>query len=375
MKKMEDIFNTNDSLSKEDIKNYLSGKLSENENRAIEGKLESDAFQAEAMEGFKSVPNSVNEFEKLEDKINSRINKFKFNFNAILLTLSSVFIIGISILILFPEKDISQKVNTTPNFTKETKPTIDELSDSAIDLAKILPINEIITSSEIIVNSPIKAEQTERLNTTINKKRTLDVIKMKMREAVKIEVENNFNTPISIINSPHIYLHELLIFNYKNRNNIKKKEVKAELSGLPAAYENTKNNPMDLQINIKEIPYNDFLKDALLDFRENNFKTALKNFKVILNQYPNDINALFYGGLCYYNIKQKDKAIEHFEACITHSYSIFEEEANWYKAKSLFKKGDYSESKNTLNSIIEGNGFYSKSAVNLISKIETKINN
>ena len=372
---MNDIFNTNESLSKEDIRNYLGGKLSEKENREIEGKLESDPFQAEAMDGFKSVSRSVIEFEKIENKINTRINKFKFNFNAILLILSSVLIIGISVLILFPEKVENQKINTAQNFTKETKTAIVELSDSAIDVAKTLPTNEIITSSEIIVNSPIKSEQTENLNTAKNKKRTLDVIKMKMKEAVKIEVENNYKTPISIINSPHIYLHELLVLNYKNRNNIKKEEVKAELSGLPAAYENTKNDPMDLQINIKEIPYNDFLKAALLDFRENNFKTALKNFKIILNQYPNDINALFYGGLCYYNIKQKDKAIEHFEACITHSYSIFEEEANWYKAKSLYIKGDYYATKNTLNSIIEGNGFYSKSAINLLSKIETKINN
>ena len=193
---MNDIFNTNESLSKEDIRNYLGGKLSEKENREIEGKLESDPFQAEAMDGFKSVSRSVIEFEKIENKINTRINKFKFNFNAILLILSSVLIIGISVLILFPEKVENQKINTAQNFTKETKTAIVELSDSAIDVAKTLPTNEIITSSEIIVNSPIKSEQTENLNTAKNKKRTLDVIKMKMKEAVKIEVENNKNNHI-----------------------------------------------------------------------------------------------------------------------------------------------------------------------------------
>ena len=144
MKKMNDIFNTNESLSKEDIRNYLGGKLSEKENREIEGKLESDPFQAEAMDGFKSVSRSVIEFEKIENKINTRINKFKFNFNAILLILSSVLIIGISVLILFPEKVENQKINTAQNFTKETKTAIVELSDSAIDVAKTLPTNEII---------------------------------------------------------------------------------------------------------------------------------------------------------------------------------------------------------------------------------------
>ena len=375
MKRLDDIFNDKNHLSKEDIKNYLKGNLNEQEKRAIEGKIESADFNTEAMEGFESVSNSSVGFKKAEKRINSRLNKFKFNFNAILLTLTSLFIVGFTILILFPETSTNKKLRLTKNKIKEQITEIIELTDSAIDVAETLPINEIISSSEIIVNSPIKAEKSDNLNAVINKKRTNEIIKMKMREAVKIDVENNYKKPISIINSPHAYLHQLLVFNYKERESIKKEKIKTELSGLPAAYETTQDDALNIQIHIKEIPYNEFLKGALLDFRKNKFKTALKQFKVILKQYPNDINALFYGGLCYYNIKQQGKAIEHFDACIIHSYSIFEEEANWYKAKSLYEKGNYNLSKEVLNNIIVEKGFYSKLAINLLDKIETKINN
>ena len=375
MKENNDIFNDKDSLSKGEISSYLEGDLDEASKRNIEGKILSSEFNTEAMEGFESVPNSSIEFKKAEKKINSRLNKFKFNFNAILLTLSSLLIIGVTILILYPETSTNKKLIITKSKTKEPTTAIIELTDSAIDVAETLPMNEIISSSEIIVNSPIKAEKSDILNTEKNQKRTNEIIKMKMREAVKIEFKNNYKNPISIINTPHIYLHELLVFNYKKRKSIKKEEIINELSGLPASYEANKDDALNIQIHIKEIPYNEFLKGALLDFRENKFKTSLKQFKVILKQYPNDINALFYGGLCYYNIKQEIKAIEHFEACILHSYSIFEEDAYWYKAKSLFEKGNYFSSKEILNLIIVKKGFYSKSAINLLSKIETKINN
>ena len=375
MKKNNEIFNDKMGLSKDEIHSYLEGDLDEKSKRIIEGKILSSEFNTEAMEGFESVANSSVGFKKAEKRINSRLNKFKFNFNAILLTLSSLFIVGFTILILFPETSTNKTLSLTKNKIKEPITEIIELTDSAIDVAKTLPINEIISSSEIIVNSPIKAEKSDNLNTVINEKRTNEIIKMKMREAVKIDVENNYKKPISIINSPHAYLHQLLVFNYKERESIKKEKIKTELSGLPAAYETTKNDELEIQIQIKEIPYNEFLKGALLDFRKNKFKSALKQFKVILKQYPNDINALFYGGLCYYNIKQQGRAIEHFEACITHSYSIFEEESYWYKAKSLHEKGSYSLSKEVLKKIIIEKGFYSKSAINLLDKIETKINN
>jgi TolA-binding protein len=375
MKKLNDIFNDENHLSKEDIKKYLKGNLNEQEKRAIEGKIESADFNTEAMEGFENIPTSIDSFEKIENKLNTRIHKSPFSLNGLLIFGSTLLLISAIGIILYATsiKSITPKTNSSS--IENEKKMIIELTDSAIDVAETLPINKQISSSQIIVNSPIKAEKSDNLITEKIQKRTNEIIKMKMREAVKIDVKNNYKNPISIINSPHIYLHELLIFNYKERESIKKEEIIPELSGLPAAYETTKNDELEIQIQINEIPYNEFLKRALLDFRKNKFKSALKQFKVILKQYPNDINALFYGGLCYYNIKQQGKAIEHFEACITHSYSIFEEESNWYKAKSLYEKANYYLSEELLNKIIEKNGFYSKSAINLLDKIETKINN
>ena len=367
MNKIDNIFNSENKLSKEEIKRYLKENLNEKENRIIEGKIESDDFNREAMEGFENTPRSIASFEKLEKKLAAKINGFSYGLNGFIFTAIAILIIIASTLLITNNDNSNQN---TP--LKSSSNVITELTDSAIDVAEVIPEPKQLNASKIIVNSPVKIQQNEKQQTKTIKERTQQEIKKKMREAVKLDVINiNYQRPLSIINSTHIYVHELLVYNYKQRGSIVKQVTQFELTGLPAAFEEAKNNELELQIHTKEIPYFEFLTNALFDFRKNQFKSALKKFKVILKQYPKDINALFYSGLCYYNINKQQKAIEHFSACLNNSYTIFNEEAFWYTAKSLYAKGETKKSKQQLEIIIEKNGFYKKSAESLLKKINS----
>ena len=367
MNKIDNIFNSENKLSKEEIKRYLKENLNEKENRIIEGKIESDDFNREAMEGFENTPRSIASFEKMEKKLAAKINGFSYGLNGFIFTAIAILIIIASTLLITNNDNSNQN---TP--LKSSSNVITELTDSAIDVAEVIPEPKQLNASKIIVNSPVKIQQNEKQQTKTIKERTQQEIKMKMREAVKLDVINiNYQRPLSIINSTHIYVHELLVYNYKQRGSIVKQVPQFELTGLPAAFEEAKNNELELQIHTKETPYFEFLTNALFDFRKNQFKIALKKFKVILKQYPKDINALFYSGLCYYNINKQQKAIEHFSACLNNSYTIFNEEAFWYTAKSLYAKGETKKSKQQLEIIIEKNGFYKKSAESLLKKINS----
>ena len=94
---------------------------------------------------------------------------------------------------------------------------------------------------------------------------------------------------------------------------------------LPADYKhNMLTDSKQLSKAKRELIKNDILNDAMKDFEENNFKAALKSYRVILEHYPQDINAYFYGALCYYNLGKADKAIIYFDNVIANEFAFLE---------------------------------------------------
>ena len=105
-------------------------------------------------------------------------------------------------------------------------------------------------------------------------------------------------------------------------------------------------------------------------FYTNYFKDALKDFNTIIQQFPDDLNAHFYGGLGYYNIGLNQKAIEYFDAVLETNTLTFAQEALWYKALSLINANQINDAKEILTRIIEANGFYAKRAEETIKSIK-----
>ena len=383
MNGLKNIFSKKDTLSKKEIRDYSIGQLSEEEKRAIEEKMLDNEFEQEAMEGFESNPNAIEDFNSLEQKINSQINNsgklWKSHYTIILVTVcilsGAVFTID---QLMDKEKTITKKQTIeSSDIESKSQPLVKELSDQDIDKASMLPADEMVDASEIVLSTPITIDNETNNNAFEMESEVEEIIKMKSIEAVKINTTISLNNePVSISNISVKYVKELLTVNYKELHTEKITTTEFELSGLPASAENKNSETLgDVQTIIKEIFYDDYLLEAMTLFRNNNFKAALKKYKVILEQYPKDLNALFYGALCYYNINQLNSAIAHFNSCIEHKYNTFYEEANWYKAISLFEKKDKSACIEILNKIIQGKGFYTKRAEELMSKMQKEVNN
>ena len=75
-----------------------------------------------------------------------------------------------------------------------------------------------------------------------------------------------------------------------------------------------------------------------------------------------DVNALFYGGVCYFNENNTEKALDYFTRVIGNSNGSFYEEAKWYKGLTYLKKRDSDNARKLFAEIVSENGFYKEQA-------------
>jgi hypothetical protein len=108
--------------------------------------------------------------------------------------------------------------------------------------------------------------------------------------------------------------------------------------------------------------YTDHMDQALGHFSRNDHKACLKMMDFLLEQYPEDVNALFYAGLCSYNLGLYDHARGFLHRAATHPVDSFNEEATWYHALTLERLGERQAAQEAFARIVADGGFYAKRA-------------
>jgi TolA-binding protein len=134
------------------------------------------------------------------------------------------------------------------------------------------------------------------------------------------------------------------------------------LTGLPADQEQAEMQDQEPTTKLVQIPYMDYLDKTLNYISKSKWKQALGRLEEILTTYPDDVNAHFYSGWCYYNLAQYDQASSHFSACLQLDFANFNEEALWYLAKSKQASGQVADAKQLFQEIKNQKGYYSKQA-------------
>jgi tetratricopeptide (TPR) repeat protein len=160
-----------------------------------------------------------------------------------------------------------------------------------------------------------------------------------------------------------IYLHDLKLIDYREyRSHPKISTEQLLLTGTPANIDNVVNKNEDSEWKTVEIPYIDFLERTIALFSKGQNKKALARLQTILATYPDDVNANFYAGLCYFNLKEFSSAQRSFKNCILSKYINFQEEAEWYLALSASANGHIKEAIELFDLIVKRGGYYSKEA-------------
>jgi Flp pilus assembly protein TadD len=114
-----------------------------------------------------------------------------------------------------------------------------------------------------------------------------------------------------------------------------------------------------------KIPYTNVLNKAIEDFAQQDYKLALLHFDEILQTYPDDANALFYGAMCLYNLSEFNQAESRFLKLQSIPFANFSEEAEWYLLHVYQRTKKEAAFSSLRKSIIEQKGFYAQKAENL----------
>lgn len=346
------------NLTREDIRSYQT-TTDERIKHSIEKKALDDDFDADALEGW-SMPSAAGvSMKKLDKHFGKKFPTFSI----------AVGIVSFSVLILsvlyFSEKS---ETNDSTAFKAEDQLISYEKTDivlpESIEEMKELPKKEQIQIKTIQRDFEVQKQQTE-VKSESSESQAISNLPTKEIEETKMP-----DRPIKeSVFGKEIYLSDLKVLDYRayrSRPAIQTKQL--ELTGTPANQsEPGETNEEEFTWKNVDVPYIDYLEKSMEIFSRGNNKKALARFEEIIKTYPDDLNALFYAGLCYYNLREFDKAISSFEKCNDSKYTNFNEEAEWYKAKSLLASGNRDQARSLLTKIQNANGYYSAQAKKLLT--------
>lgn len=365
---MKDKTPYNSNTSKNNFKQFFENTLVNSDQREFSNSFNKDEFEAEATQGYKAFPGAIKDVGLIDKKIHSLISSKRKILRIKRLVIVSIPII-ISILIIF---------NYSHKPTNENRNTLTSLS---VDSNRINTINREIEQAQLI---PEK-EQITSIKATHEQKKVAVFEKEMPPELIDklqaISIKGNLGNDIKSVNPdehyaymPTQYLYDLKVIDYTNiyRKGIKK--LISDGGSLDPKFENRQNTNSSLSNDdiSTSVLYMEFLTNAMGKFSSNQYKEALKDYIYILQQYPDDQNAHFYGGLCYYNIGLYENSITYFNSVLESNMVTFTQEALWYKALSFIKNNQFEEAETLLNKIIETKGFYSAQAQDEMNYIKNK---
>jgi TolA-binding protein len=310
-------------------------------------------FERDALEGWRHSNVSFSKMKQLDRKM-----KFpKGNFTPYILGLSALLVIG-TVFLLTPRKN---------NSPEQEKPLVVKLENTDIHIPEEIDTLEVIPQKDQITVHEIRTSQNEIKNLPIEDKKE-ENIEIPFPELVLDPLPPMIEQkPVTVSKqkiAKEIYLQDLKAIDYSQYRT--KPTVQIEqiiLTGIPADQENkddiVREEP---QMKLVNIPYMDYLDKTLSYTNRGKWKQALSRFNEIIQNYPDDVNARFYAGWCYYNLGQYNEACINFSACLQLEFSNFNDEAEWYLAESRLANGDKNSAKELFIKIKNQKGFYSKQA-------------
>lgn len=408
MKPHNKIFDDKSPLSKEEMQNYLDGKLNATDQKKVEEKFIDDDFASEAAEGYTESGVSFIANDELNTQWNARNNSIykTYNYKNWFIGTMVVAVVAVSVIVYLtiqPKKIETKYITVEAPIDENNPENIPQLLEyidrdqygntpfiqgNYWNSPQIMPhmysrenpeqINnysdaELKAEIKIIAESkPIeKKKQITYEKTIAAQPKTIAIVEPEIiitepeiidnKTINDIPVKENNNKVVES-NVKMLYIKNLKAVDYSvfYTSNVAKKEWL--MTGVSADKENASSEGAIIEHVVKYIPYKDFLNEYLSKFADNDFKGALAGLLIIQQQFPDDLNAAFYSGLCYFNLGKTRQAISSFDKAMSNSFTTFREESEWYKALSLLEDGQRGKGKELLKKIEKDNGFYAKSA-------------
>ncbi|HEY0976228.1 MAG TPA: hypothetical protein VGE21_02065, partial [Flavobacteriales bacterium] len=111
-----------------------------------------------------------------------------------------------------------------------------------------------------------------------------------------------------------------------------------------------------------DMAYLNYMDEALGALAQGRTGVALDDLLFLLNQYPDDVNAQFYAGLCCFRAGLYGRARVFFARAERNAVDSFQEEAVWYSAKTTHELEGLKAARPAYERIASAKGFYAAQA-------------
>jgi len=350
------IYGKQENITRKEIDDVLS-KETIPHNVAL--KTMANSFDDEALEGFQTMQVKTLILNELDEKLSKqfRSNQFGYfdRFFSVLWALG--FLLTIALGKIYNNEDkLETKVAEIAQYNSTQPVKSDLYSAERFKIQDIVPIASQITSPEKQVT---KNQQSQN----VPERENFEVFRMQENVAIGLDSEIA-KTNIRHPKAQEIALSNFIFIDYRGIRRKVIKPMKSNFTGVSANLEN--ENTADLFLPetdlSTEIAYHDYLEATALLMNKGNFEKSIKRFEIILKQFPDDHNALFYIGFCYFQLQQFAESLKFLNQLKQPIWGNFEEETQWYKAKCYFELGQRNQFIKEANEIIQKNGFYSTQA-------------
>jgi tetratricopeptide (TPR) repeat protein len=352
-----DPFTPRGAPTREQLEAYAEGRLSAAEAHAVELHLEADPLLREAMEGLR-MPGSVAALDRLARHRPPAGIPWK----RIGLVSSAVIVAVVLLIWSIPVEEDAAFGEKPANDTGAVV-----VKDDAITLSDT-PIRseEISSAMEIPVAEQIGHAPTDRHAFETSQRNEIDRVSIDRLDTRGTDVERTVATnkaDPARASRPSLQLLYLYDLKLVDPTELYSKEpiLTTEPEHVPARFADGQQQRANDAQQIT-MPYTAFMDAALEKFARNDHKGCLEDLRFLMRQYPDDVNALFYAGLCCYNLGLNTRALDLLQRAAAHAVPVFDEEAGWYHALTLERSGRAEEARNEFQRISAAEGFYAAQA-------------
>ncbi|MFT5183184.1 MAG: TolA-binding protein [Flavobacteriales bacterium] len=359
--------------SRQEMMDFIEGKLTPEDAEAMGVLAEKNPFIADAIEGLQmGIPEAS--FERIDNHVSKAVASDSGSSRGKLFTLTLV--LGMAAAIAW----WSQKnQNSIPEFAAEAEQPLQEDNDREMEMiTEATQIEEVATPKE----HHVVAHRTTDSSISVTISHAEGASDLKTDHYVHIgllpDVDpaplNGYTDDVVLPkrHSERIYhIEDYKVVDYRGKRSNDFKQWQIIPVGVPANMESANQDRVSQHpdMEIVAVPYVDYLEEAIVLFSTQKHKDCSKRLKKILEKYPDDINALFYLGLVQINLGKDKKAKGYFKTLKKQGSVTFDQEIDFYLAKTMLITDEKEEGKALLELISNSASFYAQQAQYLLADL------
>lgn len=345
-------------LTREDISQYVSS-ADQRVKHSIERKSQQSDFESVALEGWAGSTVPISSMRRIDKRFSSSKGFLITGITATMFILG-----GIVLWFMYTANNAIKPTHNEKHAITLTVEKTDVILPERIDSMKIVAPEEVIPATKIKQEFKEKTANAEIIDqSTRSVKSELNIEQLPL---LKVDIPKTERS-IKRLTAKEIYLFDFKLVDYRSYRS--KPEIRTEsleLTGVPANLEDEYALSEDAEWSEISIPYIDYIKKTTSILAKENYKQALSRYLKILESYPDDVNALFYSGLCYFNLNEHASAIEQFHQCLRSTFDNFYEESEWLLAKSYAADGQEKKATAVYELIVSKKGYYAAQAKKML---------